>query len=69
MIIKWKRLHAALDRRRKELDISWRQLGRDHNLTASTFTRMSQGKSLSAMNLVKVVNIIDTKSMFEIYYR
>ena len=37
-------LYAALDRRRKTLKISWRQLAHAAHVSASTLTRMNQGK-------------------------
>lgn len=36
-------LHAALDRKRKLMDLSWRDLAGKLDISASTFTRMAQG--------------------------
>lgn len=35
--------YAALDRRRQEAGLSWRALGRELDIPASTFTRLSNG--------------------------
>ena len=36
-------LHAALDRKRKLDELSWRELAGRLDISASTFTRMAQG--------------------------
>lgn len=36
-------LHAALDRKRKLLELTWRELAGKLDISASTFTRMAQG--------------------------
>lgn len=36
-------LHSALDRKRKLLQLSWRELAGKLDISASTFTRMAQG--------------------------
>lgn len=36
-------LHSALDRKRKLLELSWRELAGKLDISASTFTRMAQG--------------------------
>lgn len=57
MTINWKKLYSSVSKRRKEMDISWRELAVNNGLTASAFTRISQGKPLSAANLMKVLQI------------
>ena len=37
-------LHAALDQKRRKLDLSWRQLAKAAGVSPSTLTRMGQGK-------------------------
>lgn len=69
MTINWKKLYTIVSRRRKELDISWRELAKLNGLTASAFTRMSQGKPLSAENYMKVLFILDPVPSFDVYYK
>ena len=57
MTINWKKLYRSVAARRKEMGCSWRELAKNTNLTASAFTRISQGKPLSAANLLKVLQI------------
>ncbi len=58
MIIKWKRLHSALDRRRKDLGISWRDVAKATQVSCSSFTRISNGLPLSAENMMRVLSIL-----------
>ena len=69
MTINWKKLYSLASKRRKELDVSWRQLALDNGLTASAFTRISQGKPLSAENYMKVLFILDPVPSFDVYYK
>ena len=57
MTINWKKLYRAVAARRKEMGVSWRGLADNSGLTASAFTRISQGKPLSAVNMLKVLQI------------
>lgn len=58
MTIKWKKLHKTSEKAKDTLGVSWRTLAAENGLTASAFTRMSQEKPLSAVNLGKVLGII-----------
>lgn len=69
MTIHWKKLYSAVDKRRKDRDVSWRTLAGEVNLTPSSFTRMSKGQSLSAANFIKVLRILDLSSAFDVYYK
>ena len=58
MTINWKKLYKIVAKAKDTLQDSWRTLATDNELTASVFTRLSQGKPLSAVNLAKVLKII-----------
>lgn len=58
MTIKWKKLYKVASKAKDTLQVSWRTLAQDNELTASAFTRMSQEKPLSAVNLAKVLKIV-----------
>lgn len=40
-------LHAALDRQRRQRDISWRQVGREIEVSQATFSRTARGHGIS----------------------
>ena len=63
MTILWKKLYKAVDSYRKTKDLSWRSLATEYGLTASVFTRISQGKPLSAVNLMKVFWLLPAKDL------
>ncbi len=52
MTFRWKSLYSAIDAGRI---ISWRKLAKEHGVTPSIFTRISQGKPISVENLIKVL--------------
>lgn len=58
MTIKWLKLYKTAAKARDTLQVSWRTLASDNGLTASAFTRISQEKPLSAVNLMKVMRIL-----------
>ena len=58
MTINWKKLYRISAKARDTRNVSWRRLALDNDLTASAFTRMSQAKPLSAVNLAKVLKIV-----------
>jgi transcriptional regulator with XRE-family HTH domain len=47
--------YAAVDRERAERGLSWRQLGRDLGLSASTFSRLSKGHRPDVDTFLKLV--------------
>jgi len=69
MTIHWKKLHVSADKIRRDKGVSWRTLAKGAGLTASSFTRMSQGKPLSATNFIKVLQILDLSASFDVYYK
>lgn len=63
MTINWKKLYKAVDSYRKAHDLSWRSLATKYGLTASAFTRISNGKPLSAVNFMKVFWLLPAKDL------
>jgi hypothetical protein len=52
-------LFGRLDEQRRARDLSWRALGRELDLPASTFSRLGQGRSLEADALVTLLVWLD----------
>ena len=48
-------LYAALDTKRKTMDLSWRQLATEVGVSASTLTRMAQGSSPDVQGFAKLL--------------
>lgn len=53
------RFYEAVDRRRRELGLSWRQLAAELSLSPSTFSRLSQGRRPDIDTFVKVLAWLD----------
>ncbi len=52
----WKKLYQQIDSLRG--GESWRSLATAHGVTASLFTRISQGKPTSVRNLLRLLEIV-----------
>jgi len=52
----WKKLYQEIDSLRG--GESWRSLAVRHGVTASLFTRISQGKPTSVRNLLRLLDIV-----------
>jgi transcriptional regulator with XRE-family HTH domain len=53
------RFYEAVDRRRQEQGLSWRQLAAELSLSPSTFSRLSQGRRPDVDTFVKVLAWLD----------
>lgn len=53
-------LHAALDRKRKLSELSWRELAGKLDISASTFTRMAQGHRPDVDTFATLLRWLDT---------
>lgn len=49
----WKKLYDRLEKSRSTR--SWREIAREGGFSPSLFTRLSQGKAISVVNLLKVM--------------
>lgn len=56
MRFEWKKLYKAVDSNRKPGQ-SWRDLAKAGGFAPSVFTRISQGKAVSVVNLLKILHI------------
>ncbi len=54
----WVSLYKALEKQ-KPNNISWRHIARKGNFSPSIITRISQGKPISVVNLLKVLQATD----------
>lgn len=52
-------LFRQLDVRRRRLELSWRDVGRETGICSSTFTRLGHGKTPSADALVTLLTWAD----------
>jgi transcriptional regulator with XRE-family HTH domain len=53
------RFYEAVERRRNELGVSWRQLAGELSLSPSTFSRLSQGRRPDVDTFVKLLAWLD----------
>jgi transcriptional regulator with XRE-family HTH domain len=52
-------LYAALDQRRRSLDLSWRQVAAQASVSPSTLTRLGQGKRPDVQGLAALVSWLE----------
>lgn len=52
----WKQLYKTLDQSRPE-GKSWREIAREGKFSPSLFTRLSQDKAISVVNLFKITTV------------
>ncbi len=52
----WKKLYKELSNNRVPNDRSWREIAREGHFSSSLFTRISQGKAISVINLIRVLS-------------
>lgn len=53
------KLYRALDKYRKENELSWRGLGRAIGVASCTFTRMKDGRGVNVENYLKIRSILE----------
>lgn len=54
-----KRLHRVLDNHREIYGLTWREIGRELDISSSTFTRLSQGNGINAGAFLSICYFLD----------
>ncbi len=56
-------LYVALDKARRSRRLQWRDIGREASVSSSTFTRLGQGRHVSAQNLTRILLWLGTTDL------